>query len=97
MKCICNISQVNNDTYKQTYVYIILINHFFVFIMNTFMLEQGLKGFNRTNPFFGTENNFSPCFITVFVKILRIINGFIMDVLIVTMIYNFNNKRNSVI
>ena len=79
MKCICNISQVNNDTYKQTYVYIIL------------------KGFNRTNPFFGTENNFSPCFITVFVKILRIINGFIVDVLIVTMIYNFNNKRNSVI
>ena len=21
-----------------------------------------LKGFNRTNPFFGTENNFSPCY-----------------------------------
>ena len=37
--------------------------------MSTFKLEQGLKDFNRPNPLYGTNDNFSACFTTDFVKI----------------------------
>ena len=85
LKCICNVKWNNNDTYKPTYIYSVKFNQnkdykfltvagvnkplFSVFNMSTFKLEQGLKDFNRPAPLYGTNDNFSPCFTTDFVKI----------------------------
>ena len=84
LKCICNVKWENNEVYKPTYIYSVKFNKnsnkfltvsgvnkplFSVFNMNTFKLEQGLKEYNKPNPILGTEDNYSPCFTTDFVKI----------------------------
>ena len=84
LKCICNVKWENNDVYKPTYIYSVKFNKtsnkylavagvnkplFSVFNMSTFKLEQGLKEYNKPSPIFGTEDNFSPCFTTDFVKL----------------------------
>jgi WD40 repeat protein len=85
LKCICNVQWENNDVYKPTYIYSVKFNKgtdnkylavsgvnkplFSVFNMNTFKLEQGLKEYNRPSPILGSDESYSPCFTTDFVKI----------------------------
>jgi WD40 repeat protein len=85
LKCICNVQWENNDVYKPTYIYSVKFNKgtdnkylavsgvnkplFSVFNMNTFKYEQGLKEYNRPTPIIGSDESYSPCFTTDFVKI----------------------------
>ena len=85
LKCICNVQWENNDVYKPTYIYSLKFNKakdnkylavsgvnkplFSIFNMNTFKYEQGLKEYNRPSPILGSDESYSPCFTTDFVKI----------------------------
>ena len=85
LKCICNVQWENNDVYKPTYIYSVKFNKskdnkylavsgvnkplFSVFNMNTFKYEQGLKEYNRPTPILGSDESYSPCFTTDFVRI----------------------------
>lgn len=75
----------NNNVYKPTYIYSVKFNKskdnkylavsgvnkplFSVFNMNTFKYEQGLKEYNRPTPILGSDESYSPCFTTDFVRI----------------------------
>ena len=85
LKCICNVQWENNNVYKPTYIYSVKFNKskdnkylavsgvnkplFSVFNMNTFKYEQGLKEYNRPTPILGSDESYSPCFTTDFVRI----------------------------